>query len=115
MGHRDGKLIRSGRARAPSRSSPRSARMPMRPRVPAQVLVGIGTHLQLDLPEAVGDRTWGDYIVTALLLDVDRTTLAVKPATDYATPSGASHVPVPALFLIMQLGFMSGVATSGPK
>ncbi|MFE4799385.1 carbohydrate ABC transporter permease [Streptomyces sp. NPDC056708] len=71
--------------------------------------------------------TWGDYLAPALLLDDDRTTLAVKLATGYATPSGAPLnnlvaagavmyvVPVLVLFLIMQRGFMSGVATSGLK
>ncbi|WP_055523955.1 carbohydrate ABC transporter permease [Streptomyces graminilatus] len=70
---------------------------------------------------------WGDYLAPALLLDDDRTTLAVKLANGYATPNGTPLnnlvaagavmyvVPVLVLFLIMQRGFVSGVATSGMK
>lgn len=71
--------------------------------------------------------TWGDYIAPALLLDDDHTTLAVKLATGYHNAQGAPLnnlvaagavmyvVPVLALFLIMQRGFVSGIATSGLK
>lgn len=71
--------------------------------------------------------TWGDWIAPALLLDDDRTTLAVKLATGYQNEHGATLnnlvaagavmyvVPVLALFLIMQRGFVSSVATSGLK
>lgn len=71
--------------------------------------------------------TWGDYIAPALLLDSDRTTLAVKLATGYVNQHGAQLsnlvaagavmyvVPVLVLFLIMQRGFVSGISTSGLK
>ncbi|ADI04442.1 binding-protein-dependent transport systems inner membrane component [Streptomyces bingchenggensis BCW-1] len=71
--------------------------------------------------------TWGDYIAPALLLDSDRTTLAVKLATGYVNEHGAQLsnlvaagavmyvVPVLVLFLIMQRGFVSGISTSGLK
>jgi multiple sugar transport system permease protein len=71
--------------------------------------------------------TWGDYIAPALLLDGDRTTLAVKLATGYVNEHGAQLpnlvaagavmyvVPVLVLFLIVQRGFVSGIATSGLK
>jgi ABC-type maltose transport system permease subunit len=63
----------------------------------------------------------------ALLLDSDRTTLAVKLATGYLNDQGAPMnnavaagavmyvLPVLALFLIMQRGFVSGISTSGLK
>lgn len=71
--------------------------------------------------------TWGDWIAPALLLDTDRTTLAVKLATGYFNERGAPLnnlvaagavmyvVPVLVLFLIVQRGFVSGIATSGLK
>jgi ABC-type glycerol-3-phosphate transport system permease component len=71
--------------------------------------------------------TWGDWIAPALLLDDSRTTLAVKLARGYVNDHGAQLgnlvaagavmyvVPVLALFLILQRGFVSGVATSGLK
>ncbi|QYX75185.1 carbohydrate ABC transporter permease [Streptomyces akebiae] len=71
--------------------------------------------------------TWGDYIAPALLLDDDHTTLAVKLATGYVNAHGEPLsnlvaagavmyvLPVLALFLIMQRGFVAGVATSGLK
>ncbi|KOG34479.1 carbohydrate ABC transporter permease [Streptomyces resistomycificus] len=71
--------------------------------------------------------TWGDWIAPALLLDDDRTTLAVRLAKGYFTQHGEPLnnlvaagtvmyvVPVLALFLIMQRGFVSGIATSGLK
>ncbi|MEU1166832.1 carbohydrate ABC transporter permease [Streptomyces sp. NPDC005921] len=71
--------------------------------------------------------TWGDWIAPALLLDDDRTTLAVRLAKGYVNPHGELMnnlvaagtvmyiVPVLALFLILQRGFVSGVATSGLK
>lgn len=70
---------------------------------------------------------WGDYMAPALLLDSDRTTLAVKLATGYINAQGAPMnnavaagavmyvLPVLALFLIMQRGFVSGISTSGLK
>ncbi|MFJ9628507.1 carbohydrate ABC transporter permease [Streptomyces sp. NPDC091280] len=71
--------------------------------------------------------TWGDYIAPALLLDDDRTTLAVKITTGYVNSQGGQLfnlvaagtvmyvVPVLILFLILQRGFVAGVATSGLK
>ncbi|MEW2401127.1 carbohydrate ABC transporter permease [Streptomyces sp. NPDC046862] len=71
--------------------------------------------------------TWGDWVAPALLLDDDHTTLAVKLATGYVNQHGGMLfnlvaagtvmyvVPVLALFLIMQRGFISGIATSGLK
>ena len=71
--------------------------------------------------------TWGDWIAPALLLDDDRTTLAVRLAKGYANAHGEPLnnlvaagtvlyiVPVLALFLILQRGFVTGVATSGLK
>ncbi|MFD5163135.1 carbohydrate ABC transporter permease [Streptomyces hawaiiensis] len=71
--------------------------------------------------------SWGDYLAPALLLDTDRTTLAVKLATGYTNAHGAQMsnfmaagavmyvVPVLALFLIVQRGFVSGISTSGLK
>lgn len=71
--------------------------------------------------------TWGDYIAPALLLDDSRTTLAVKLAYGYVNDHGGQLwnlvaagavmyvVPVLVLFLIVQRGFVSGVATSGLK
>jgi multiple sugar transport system permease protein len=71
--------------------------------------------------------SWGDYIAPALLLDDDHTTLAVKLTTGYANQHGIQHsnlvaagavmyvVPVLFLFLILQRGFVTGVATSGLK
>ncbi|MGW1024700.1 carbohydrate ABC transporter permease [Streptomyces sp. NPDC002577] len=71
--------------------------------------------------------TWGDYIGPALLLDDAHTTLAVKLATGYVNSHGEPMgnlvaagavmyvVPVLALFLIMQRGFISGISTSGLK
>ncbi|MFD5159212.1 carbohydrate ABC transporter permease [Streptomyces hawaiiensis] len=71
--------------------------------------------------------TWGDWIAPALLLDDDRTTLAVRLAQGYVNQHGEPLsnlvaagtvmyvVPVLALFLIMQRGFVSGIATSGLK
>jgi multiple sugar transport system permease protein len=71
--------------------------------------------------------SWGDYIAPALLLDDARTTLAVKLATGYVNEHGQQLgnvvaagavmyvVPVLALFLIMQRGFISGISTSGLK
>ncbi|GAB2991299.1 carbohydrate ABC transporter permease [Streptomyces pseudoechinosporeus] len=71
--------------------------------------------------------SWGDYVAPALLLDSDRTTLTVKLATGYVNEHGAQMsnlvaagavmyvVPVLALFLIMQRGFVSGISTSGLK
>ncbi|MGW3955768.1 carbohydrate ABC transporter permease [Streptomyces sp. NPDC004752] len=71
--------------------------------------------------------TWGDWIAPALLLDDTHTTLAVKLTRGYVNPHGeilnnllaAGTVmyvlPVLLLFLIMQRGFVSGIATSGLK
>ncbi|MEU1276119.1 carbohydrate ABC transporter permease [Streptomyces sp. NPDC005799] len=71
--------------------------------------------------------TWGDWIAPAMLLDDDRTTLAVRLAKGYINEHGALMnnlvaagtvmyiVPVLALFLIMQRGFVSSAATSGLK
>lgn len=71
--------------------------------------------------------TWGDWVAPALLLDDDRTTLAVRLAKGYFNQHGEPLsnlvaagtvmyiVPVLALFLIMQRGFVSGIATSGLK
>jgi multiple sugar transport system permease protein len=71
--------------------------------------------------------TWGDYIAPALLLDDAHTTLAVKLAYGYVNEHGSPLgnlvaagavmyvVPVLALFLIVQRGFVAGVATSGLK
>lgn len=71
--------------------------------------------------------SWGDYVAPALLLDDDRTTLAVKIATGYVNEHGTGLftlvaagavmyiVPVLLLFLILQRGFVAGVATSGLK
>ncbi|MGN9842221.1 carbohydrate ABC transporter permease [Nonomuraea sp. H19] len=71
--------------------------------------------------------TWGDWIAPALLLDDDHTTLAVKLATGYVNQHGGwlfnlvaagavmYVVPVLVLFLILQRGFVTGVATSGLK
>lgn len=71
--------------------------------------------------------SWGDYIAPALLLDDDRTTLSVKIATGYVNEHGTGlyHlvaagsvmyiVPVLALFLILQRGFVAGTATTGLK
>ncbi|MGW3957073.1 carbohydrate ABC transporter permease [Streptomyces sp. NPDC004752] len=70
---------------------------------------------------------WGDWITPALLLDDNHTTLAVRLARGYVNQNGevlsnlvaAGTVmyilPVLVLFLIMQRGFVSGVATSGLK
>ncbi|TKA08682.1 carbohydrate ABC transporter permease [Actinacidiphila oryziradicis] len=72
--------------------------------------------------------SWGDYIAPSLLLSTDRTTLAVAVATQYTNPANDTPVneviaagsvlyiiPVLVLFLILQRGFVSGVATSGLK
>ncbi|MFI1050954.1 carbohydrate ABC transporter permease [Streptomyces griseoruber] len=71
--------------------------------------------------------TWGDWIAPALLLDTDRTTLAVQLATGYRNAHGGQLnnlvaagtlvyvVPVLVLFLILQRGFVAGVSTSGLK
>lgn len=71
--------------------------------------------------------TWGDYIAPALLLDDDRTTLSVKIATGYVNEHGSGLftvvaagavmyiVPVLLLFMVLQRGFVRGVATSGLK
>ncbi|MBA2950128.1 carbohydrate ABC transporter permease [Streptomyces himalayensis] len=71
--------------------------------------------------------TWGDYIGPALFLDDAHTTLAVKLAGGYVNAHGEPMpnlvasgavmyvVPVLVLFLIMQRGFVSGIATSGLK
>ncbi|MCW8382589.1 carbohydrate ABC transporter permease [Streptomyces justiciae] len=71
--------------------------------------------------------SWGDYVAPALLLDDDRTTLAVKIATGYVNEHGTGLytlvaagavmyiVPVLILFLILQRGFIAGTATSGLK
>ncbi|MFF4258733.1 carbohydrate ABC transporter permease [Streptomyces sp. NPDC001663] len=70
---------------------------------------------------------WGDYLAPALLLDTNRTTLAVKLATGYVNAQGTPLtnlvaagavmyvLPVLALFLILQRGFVAGIATSGLK
>ncbi|WP_327312071.1 hypothetical protein [Streptomyces sp. NBC_01235] len=72
-------------------------------------------------------QTWGDYVAPALLLDDAHTTLAVKLAYGYVNAHGSPLgnlvaagavmyvVPVLALFLIVQRGFVTGVATSGLK
>jgi multiple sugar transport system permease protein len=71
--------------------------------------------------------TWGDWLAPALLLDTGRTTLAVQLATGYHNAHGGTLnnlvaagtlvyvVPVLVLFLILQRGFVSGIATSGLK
>jgi ABC-type glycerol-3-phosphate transport system permease component len=72
--------------------------------------------------------SWGDYIAPSLLLSTDRTTLAVAVATDYVTPATGMPLnnlvaagavmyilPVLALFLVLQRGFVTGVSTSGLK
>jgi multiple sugar transport system permease protein len=72
--------------------------------------------------------SWGDYIAPSLLLSTDRTTLAVAVATDYVTPATGmplNHLiaagavmyilPVLALFLVLQRGFVTGVSTTGLK
>jgi multiple sugar transport system permease protein len=71
--------------------------------------------------------TWGDWIAPALLLDTGRTTLAVQLTTGYVNAHGAQLsnlvaagtvmyvVPVLALFLILQRGFVAGISTSGLK
>ncbi|MGW0609242.1 carbohydrate ABC transporter permease [Streptomyces sp. NPDC002788] len=71
--------------------------------------------------------SWGDYIGPALLLDDAHTTLTVKLANGYVNAQGMPVsnliaagavmyvIPVLVLFLIMQRGFVSGIATSGLK
>ena len=71
--------------------------------------------------------SWGDYIAPALLLDDDRTTLAVKMATGYVNEHGTGLytvvgagailyiVPSLVLFLVLQRGFVTSTATSGLK
>ncbi|CAM5309460.1 carbohydrate ABC transporter permease [Streptomyces aurantiogriseus] len=71
--------------------------------------------------------TWGDWIAPALLLDTNRTTLAVQLTTGYHNAHGGTLnnlvaagtlvyvVPVLVLFLILQRGFVAGVSTSGLK
>lgn len=70
--------------------------------------------------------TWGGYIAPALLLD-DSRTLVVKLAYGYVNQHGGQLwnlvaagavmyvIPVLVLFLIVQRGFVAGVATSGLK
>ncbi|MFK4106030.1 carbohydrate ABC transporter permease [Streptomyces sp. NPDC019531] len=70
---------------------------------------------------------WGDYIGPSMLLDSDRTTLAVRIANGYTNVHGGHYnnlvaagavmyvVPVLILFLIMQRGFVTSVSTSGLK
>ena len=70
---------------------------------------------------------WGDFITPSLLLSTDKTTLAVAVSTMYATTTGAPLntfiaagtvmyvLPVLALFLVGQRGFVAGIATSGLK
>jgi len=71
--------------------------------------------------------SWGDYVGPALLLSTDHTTLAVAIATLYTNPQGlpvtnllaagsAMYIlPVLALFLFAQRGFVAGFSTSGLK
>ncbi|GKQ39127.1 carbohydrate ABC transporter permease [Streptomyces sp. A012304] len=71
--------------------------------------------------------TWGDWIAPALLLDTGRTTLAVQLTYGYVNAHGGQLnnlvaagtlvyvVPVLALFLILQRGFVAGISTSGLK
>ena len=71
--------------------------------------------------------SWGDYIGPVLLLSADHTTLPVAIATLYTNPQGlpASNLvaagsvmyilPVLALFLFAQRGFVAGFSTSGLK
>lgn len=71
--------------------------------------------------------SWGDYVAPALLLSADRTTLAVALSSGYVNAQGLPlHnlvaagavmyvLPVLALFLIAQRGFVAGFATAGLK
>ncbi len=71
--------------------------------------------------------TWGDWIAPSLLLDQRQTTLAVAvssmyvdqngfPLTNLMAAGGAMYIlPVVALFLVLQRGFVAGIATSGLK
>ncbi|GAB2965607.1 carbohydrate ABC transporter permease [Streptomyces pseudoechinosporeus] len=71
--------------------------------------------------------TWGDYIAPQLLLDTDRTTLAVAVMTTYVTSAGTPVtnlqaaasvmyvVPILLVFLIAQRGFVAGMSTTGLK
>ncbi|MEV8565112.1 carbohydrate ABC transporter permease [Streptomyces sp. NPDC051322] len=71
--------------------------------------------------------TWGDFIAPSLLLDTDRTTLAVAVSNSYVNASGAPInnlvaagavmyvVPILLIFLVAQRGFVSGAATTGLK
>ncbi|WKX06735.1 carbohydrate ABC transporter permease [Streptomyces sp. NL15-2K] len=71
--------------------------------------------------------TWGDFIAPALLLDTNRTTLAVQLTYGYMNAHGGQLnnlvaagalvyvVPVLVLFLILQRGFVAGISTSGLK
>ncbi len=71
--------------------------------------------------------TWGDYIAPALLLDIDRTTLAVAITAWYQDPNGnviptlqeaaavLYIVPVLAIFFFAQRYFIKGIVSSGIK
>ncbi|MCX4903507.1 carbohydrate ABC transporter permease [Streptomyces sp. NBC_00878] len=71
--------------------------------------------------------TWGDFIAPMLLLDTDRSTLAVAVMTTYVSSAGTPVnnlqaaasvmyvVPILLVFLVAQRGFVTGMSTTGLK